>query len=304
MRILLRSIFFMGTTLASLSSLEASDPGAELFARAEREILLGQQNKAIKELERVVRQHRGSPLAPQAQLKIAELYAGNRQQADAFEAAQKLIEDFPASDLFSEALELQFAVVERVMEDYRKRRLKGDKSQRDLPKRASAREMLQTMLESGRYAPYAPLVHYRLAVTYDEDDQPGDAIREFNLFIDNYPGHPLADDAAFQAAFIDYRTAREPNHERGSRERAWIAFEDFLQRYPESEKAPEARHFLATLRNWEAEKSAASRRFYDRAGRAGTARITSGAPLENDPAASTAEAIKKRLDQVSGSAAR
>lgn len=278
----------------------ATDPAAALFARAEGDVLRGEQDEAIRTFESIIRRHKESDFAPRAQLKIAQLYANNRQHADAFEAAQQVIEKFPASDLFSEALETQFTVVERVMEDYRKRRLKGDKSSRGLPKRETAREMLETMLASGRYSPHAPRVHYRLALALDDDDKPAEAIREFNLFVANYPSHPLADDAAFQIAFIDYRTAREPNRDRGARERARLAFEDFLARYGESEKGPEARHLLATLRTWETDKLGESGQYYERTGQVEAARLTYGEALRNDPRAPSAEAIQQRLDQVRG----
>jgi len=280
---------------------QATDPAAALFDQAQRHVLQGEQDEAIEKLQRAVQKRADSPLAPRAQLQIAQLYASNRQHADAFEAAQEVIDKFPASDLFSDALETQLSVIERVMEDYQRRRSKGDKNGRGLPKREDAREMLKAMLTNGRYASHGARVHYRLAMAMDEDNEPKEAITEFNALVTNYPTHPLADDAAFQAAFIDYRTARQTNRDRGARERARIAFEDFLMRHPESEKVPEARHLLTTLRSWETDKLNESGRFYERAGHVEAARRTYHDALQNEPDAPSSPATEKRLEQLRGS---
>ena len=283
-------------------SARAADEAAELFTGAEKEILQGEQAEAVGKLRRVIARHRQTPFAPRAQLKLAELYAANREHAAAFDAAQEVIDKFPASDLFSEALEIQLRVVERVLDEYRQRRVRGDKSQRGLPKREAAREMLESMLKSGRFSPQAPRVQYRLAMALDEENNPADAVREFNTFVANYPEHHLADDAAFQAAFIDYRLAREKNRDRAPRERARLSLEEFLLVHPDSEKAPEARHLLTQLREWETEKLAEAGRFYERAVETTAGQLEYNDVLQQEPPGPPASgAAKARLDRINKS---
>lgn len=277
------------------------DPGAALFVKAQGNILYGRQEEAVEKLSDIVRRHKASPFAPQAQLKMAELYAANREYTEAFDAAQQVIDKFPASDLFSAALETQLGVMDRVLDEYRRRRLKGNKSQKDLPKREAAREMLQTMLASGRFSPQAPRVQYRLAMAMDDEHSPAEAVREFQTFVSNYPEHPLADDAAFQAAFIDYRLAREKNRDRAPRERARLSLDDFLARYPASEKAPEARHLRSQLQTWDTDKMAEAGRFYERTGKLEAARETYDEALQRNPDAPTSDALKARLERINKS---
>jgi outer membrane protein assembly factor BamD len=272
------------------------DPAEELFRRAERHIIEGDQTQAVTRFNSVVRLHPKSPAAPRALLRIAELYARNREFSEAFDAAQRLIEKYPASDLFARAVEVQFAVSERVMEEYRRRRLKNDKSQRDLPDRASASEMLRVIVGNALQGELAPRALYRLAATLDEETKPREAVEEFNKFIERYPEHPLADDAAFQVAFIDYRLSRAGNRERASQERARLAFEDFLARHPASAKVPVARHLLATLRDWETTRLTEAAKFYERRGDDDAAARTYRGALENDPGNPAAESLKRTIE--------
>lgn len=300
----MKRLFYFVCYLAGCVGLQAAanvDPGVELFAKAQVDVLRGNQEDAVDTLVRIVQRHRTSPAAPQAQLKLAELYAANREYEAAFNAAQQVIDKFPASDLFTEALETQLSVVERVLDEYRQRQLKGEKTQRHLPKREAAREMLQSMLASGRFSPQAPRVQYRLAMARDDENNPAEAVREFHTFVANYPQHPLADDAAFQSAFIDYRLARENNRDQAPRDRARLALEDFLTRYPSSEKTPEARHLLVQLREWAAEKAGEVGRFYERTGRVHAAREIYSEALQHDPDASASDALKSRLERINQS---
>jgi len=121
-------------------------------------------------------------------------------------------------------------------------------------------------------------------------------VQEFNKFIERYPEHPLADDAAFQVAFIDYRISRAGNRERASQERARLAFEDFLARHPASAKVPVARHLLATLRDWETARLTETAKFYERRGDSDAAARSYRGALQNDPQNPAAESLKGKID--------
>jgi outer membrane protein assembly factor BamD (BamD/ComL family) len=280
---------------------EPIDPATDLFQRAQRNILEGRQDQALRKLRIVAQQYAKSPKAPEAQLQIAELYAKNLEFKEGFMASQQLIDKFPASDLFSEAVELQFSIAERVAIEYRRRKIKGDKSTRGLPDRETASLMFRAILANGLQTVSAPRAQYRLAVALDEEGGFIDSVREFNTFLENYPDHPLADDAAFQVAFIDYRFARQNNYERSARERARLAFEYFLSRFPGSEKVPEARYLLGALSGWEGDKLIEAGEFYEKTGKKEAAARSYREAMQSNPEAPKAESVKKRLKGLDGS---
>ncbi len=276
------------------------DPATDLFQRAERNLLEGKQEAAIDKLRVIVRSYEKSPFAPRAQLLIAELFSRNREFSTAFEAAQHLINHFPASDLFSEALEIQFTVAERVAEEYRRRRLKNDKSMQGLPDREVASQMFRIILANGPFSGVAPRAQYRLAIALDEEGQNMEATQEFNRFVENFGDHSLADDAAFQVAFIDYRLCRQNNRERGSQERARIAFDYFMVKFPQSEKMPEARYLSGLLQGWESERLLGAGDFYKRTGQKEPALKSYNDALRQAPGSAQADAAQKAIDKVKG----
>lgn len=292
------SLLVLGALFLSARAGQPIDPAEELFRRAERDVVEGDQPRAINRFAALARLHPKSRAAPRAQLRIAELYARNREFAEAFEAAQRLIDEHPESELFSAAMEIEFAVSERVMEEYRRRGLKNDKSQRGLPSRAGASDMLRVILANARQTEFSPRALFRLAATLDEEQRSREAVAEFNRFLNSYPEHPLADDAAFQVGFIEYRLARESNRERGAQERARLAFEDFVVRHPTSEKVPEAHHLLATLRDWETQRLVQSAQFYERRGDMDAALRTYRAAVKNDETAADSSKVQRKITEL------
>jgi outer membrane protein assembly factor BamD (BamD/ComL family) len=285
---------------ADLFAATVIDPATDLLQRAQRNVLEGKQEAAIAKLRVVARSYSKSPLAPQAQLLIAELFSRNREYTAAFEEAQLVINQFPASELFSEALEIQFLVSERVAEEYRRRRLRKERSIQGLPDREVASQMFRVILANGPFSPVAPRAQYRLAVTLDEEGQTVESVQEFNRFIENYGEHPLADDAAFQAAFVHYRVARQNNQERGSQERARLGFEDFMIRYPRSEKLPEARHLLVVLQGWEGNRMVEAGRFYERTGKPEPALRSYREAMRQTPDSAEADAARQGIKRLKG----
>lgn len=267
---------------------EPGDSATEWYNLAQKSIFEGQQGKAISRLRAILREYPTSPYAVQAQMQIAELYARNREYASAFDACQQVIARFPSSQLFDKALQTQFDLADRVIQEYRQLKLKKEKGTKGLPDRESASEMLRIILANGRFTAYAPRAQYRLAASLDEEDKSGEAVKEFYKFIEDYSDHPLVDDAAFQIAFIDYRRSRQTNHERGAQERALLAFEYFLIKYPESEKAPEARHLVGVLQKWEADRFREAGRYYERTGQSDAALRTYREALRLDSASAAA----------------
>jgi outer membrane protein assembly factor BamD (BamD/ComL family) len=284
--------------LATGRAAEPLDPAVELARSAETLILHGEQERALQRLRALVREYPKSPLAPAAQLRIGELFAQNREYLEAFNECQKLIVRFPESDLFTKAMEIQFSVADMVTEQYRKLKIKPGKNARGLPDRTASSDMFRTILANGRYTAFGPRAQYRLGVSLDEEGNPTEAIRELNALLRHFPDHPLAAHAAFQVAFIDYRTSRSTNFERGAQERAKLAFEDFLARYPQSEKVPEAKHLLLVLNDWEASRLVDAAKFYDRTGKPQSALRTFREAQQTGGEPAHAERVTERIRQL------
>lgn len=257
---------------AELRPIDDSHNARTLFDAAEALVLQGRTDEAVEKYRAVVRNYRDDPLAPDAQLRIADIQSGARQYVEAFDDYQLLIDRFPASPLFSRALAGQLQTAGRLIERQRQLQTRPNADQkRKLPEIATAIAMLRTVIRNGKFSAQAPEAQYRLAVVLDGEQAPGEALREHGTFLENYPDHPLADDAAFQIGMIHYRRGRNSNHERGAMEQARLALESFVHAQPHSEKKPEAVYMLATITQWEYQRLKNVGAFYQRTGKADAA---------------------------------
>ncbi len=263
-------LFFAGTPSTGFSASSAAPPeagdeaAAALMREAEAKVLDGDPGSAVSTFHKVVNRYRQSPLAPQAQFRIAQLYERNRQHAEAFEAYQVLIDHFPESDLYTRALDSQYRIADRVLDAYSLRERKGsDRIEEPLKDEKLASRMLRILIENGRFSERAPEARFRLGVALEKEEWPRTAIEEHEKYLDDYPRHSLADEAAFQIAYINYKLCRDRNQEDSLRKAAQLGFLYFVEVYPESPKVPMASHLLAELDSIEFNALVREARFYD-----------------------------------------
>ncbi|MEM7143690.1 MAG: tetratricopeptide repeat protein [Verrucomicrobiota bacterium] len=236
------------SSLATLKPITDEEKAQDLYDRAQALIVNGRLGEAVNKLDIIVDHYRTSPLAPKAQLEIARLYDDNRENARAFDAYQLLFDHFQATDLYTEALERQMALAMRVMETYELRERKGTEARTEpLPKKHLASRMFEIIVMNGPFAKTAPEAQFQHAVALEKEEKPRTARGQHQIFLDRYPDHHLADDAAFQIAYIDYKLFTQGNEEANLRNRAQLELEYMLQAYPESEKVPQGRALLRKL---------------------------------------------------------
>jgi outer membrane protein assembly factor BamD (BamD/ComL family) len=273
---LLLAFFPGGQAGASPAEIE-EQVSAEVFGHAERLAVEGQPGSAIAKFRIVVNRYRKTSLASKAQYRIAQLYDRNRENEKAFEHYQVLIDRFPESGLFLEALQAQLRIANRVLDAYALRERKGeDRAPDPLKDPEKASRMLRIILENGRYTAWAPETHYRLAVALEKEGWPRSAAREHELILERYPKEHVSDDAAFQIAYINYKLCKAKNDEAGYRTRAQMAFQYLLQVYPDSEKTPLARQLLAELDSLEFNALVVAGEYYEKSGDAHAALVYYG----------------------------
>lgn len=283
---------------AARPTVEGDVRALEMIQAGDRLALKGDQGEAVEKYRAIVRLYPQSYSAPKAQLQIGDLLAANREHASAFEAYQALIDRFPASNLFTPALEGQFAIAQRIMDAHHHADQKGVKPPRTIPDRETLATMLRQILQNGRHARFSPLLQYQVAIALDRVGDSREAIAEFWRFLGTYPEDALADDAAFQIGFVEYRQAREPNRERSARERATVAFDYFLTHYPGSEKVPEAAHLLALMKSWDTTALRQTGDLYERTGKPAAALKTYNDALKSAPEDDEARKVSERIEAL------
>lgn len=216
-----------------------------LFAKGQRAAAAANLGEALEKYRLVVRRHPLSTWAAKAQWEIARLHDDNQEYAAAFDAYQLLVEHFPGH--FEQAFAAQYRLALKVIAHYDHLLRKPDAHKpRELPEKEQASSMLRLIIRNGPYAPIAAEAQYYHGIALEKEDRAAAARTQHELVMEKFPDHPLADDACFQVAYIEYKAWRRGQGPAPKqRDRAELALRDFLLRYPGSDKAAQARTLLA-----------------------------------------------------------
>ena len=270
-----------------------------LMEKAESYMVKGRPGDALDTLKSLVTRYRKVPMASEAQFKIAVLYESNHEWVRAFDAYQDFFEWFPASNRFNEGIEGQLRLAKRMQREIEKERRKGERSKnrRNLPGGETPSDMFRLILENGKHTELSPLIRYQLGAAYEREDRTLSAKKMFGTIPSHYPNHHLADDAAFQIGYIDYKGTLKGELRRSFN--AEMALRDFLLNYPKSEKSPEAYYCLREMRKAEAANKIKLAAYYEDKGKAKSAILYLESVLgDYGEFVNDREALKERINEL------
>ncbi|PYK75044.1 MAG: hypothetical protein DME42_03440, partial [Verrucomicrobia bacterium] len=124
------------------------------------------------------------------------------------------------------------------------------------------------------------------------------AIQAYQAVIDKFPTDPIAADAQYQIAYIWYEAARLGTNDRAATEKAQTGFEDFLFRYPKSEKGPQARENLEHLQHKSTGDAMKIAKFYDKKKAYRAAVIYYNEVIHEQPGSAASAVAQKRVDEI------
>lgn len=217
---------------------------AELFARAQRYVIRGSSADALEKFALLVKHYPRSPLAGDAQWQVARLYAESGEYEAAFDAAQLLIDHFPA--YFEKALAMQYRLAREGLERYdHLLRTPDVRKPKDLPPREQVSAMLRIIIKNAPHGTEVADAQYLLGIALEKEGRTDEARENHETFVEKFPNHELADDACYQVAYIDWKLWHKMKGQAPqARERADVQLLWFLAKYPQSDKAAQARSML------------------------------------------------------------
>jgi outer membrane protein assembly factor BamD len=297
------ALSFLAMGIAHGASKEDDTPTI-LFKRAEALVARGEQGEALAKYRVIASKYREHSLAPEARFRAAQLLHANREFIDAFDEYQGVLTKFPQSDLFTKVIEGQMQIAEQVLEEYDiSERAGRPRPGKNVPNKELASDLFRIILENAKHTELSPKIHYARSVALEREQLRPESIESHNLFVENYPEHYLADDAMFQASYISYKIARDGNNpDPGAVSRAEFGFEEFLMRFPESEKTAQARYCLDEMREMRRKLLYAAARQYEKVGKkVAAAKMYKEALSIGDHGAEpnrTLEKIQRRIDKT------
>jgi TolA-binding protein len=279
--------------LAALLLPAWASPGADPASRREREAAeyfraarsfeaRGETAAARAKMERLVKLYPDTGAAAAAQFEVAKLYHAAGEYENAFMAYQAVVESYPASPRFNNVLQGQFEIASDSLAriEYR-RRYPETTLPAGIPKPPVIREMLETLIANAKQSEFAPRARLLLAASYQATEDEEDRAKEIlAALIDAHPESEWADDAGFQIAYIDYKKGTAGGIRRGALVQARLGFEEFLLKFPGSDKAPVAKHLIEEIDRDELRYLYGTASYYEGRGKPDAAAIYYGEALK------------------------
>src|SRR5947199_9082061 len=273
---------------------EISGNAAELYQIGQSAEKAGNIKRAIKAYKSLVKHHPKDTLAPGALYRSAQLQEQLHEYTPAAESFSQLVERYPGSPHFEEAIEAQF----RVGEIY----LNGKKLKFLGIPLASALDRAVTVfanvVRTAPYGKYTARAQFDIGLAREKQGANDAAIQAYQAVVDKFPNEPIAVDAQYQIGYIWFTAAQLGTKDAAAASNAKTGFQDFLFHYPKSEKAGQARANLDILEHKQTANSYKVAKFYDKQKYYRAAVIYYNEVIRQQPGSEESNEAKKRIDQL------
>ena len=273
---------------------EVSGSAQQLFQKAEAAENAGDWKDAIKTYRLVVRKHPHDTLAPGAAWRFAVLQEQHGDLVKAAAAYRVVVENYPKSPHFEEAIEAQFRIGETFLNG-KKLKFLG------MPIRKTtdhAVEVFAAIVHSAPYGKYTARAQFDIGRATEKQGDANAAVAAYQAVIEKYPNEPVAADAQYQIGYIWFTEARQGGKDAKAVEKSKIGFQDFLFRYPKSEKAAQARENLRLLDQKQTSDAFSIAKFYDKQKNYRAAVIYYNDVIRQQPGSAAGDRAKQRVAEI------
>ena len=273
---------------------EISGNAEELFAKAQAAEKQGEITRAIKTYRTLVKRHPQSTLASGSLFRYSKLLEEKGDLVKAARSYRALMEYYPKTEHFAEAIEAQFRIGELYVNG-KKVKVLG------IPLATSmdtAVEIFAAIVRSAPYGRYTARAQFDIGRAREKQGAADLAIAAYQAVVEKFPNDPLAVDAQYQIGYIWLKAARGGSYDPNAAEQARIAFQDFLFRFPKSEKVPQARENLRLLEGRQTRNSLEVAKFYDKHKNYRAAVIYYNEVIREQPNSPASVAAKSRIDEL------
>jgi outer membrane protein assembly factor BamD len=273
---------------------EISGNSAELYQMGQTAEKDGNLKHAIRIYKTLVRHHPKDALAPTALYRCAQLQEQARLYTPAADSYLEVVERYPTSPHFEDAIEGQFRVGE-VYLNGKKLKVLGIPLASALDRAVA---IFANVVRTAPYGKYTARAQFDIGLAREKQGANDAAIQAYQAVVDKFPNEPIAVDAQYQIGYIWFSAAKLGTNDAAAAGNAKTAFQDFLFHYPKSEKAAQARKNLDILEHKQTSNSYKVAKFYDKQKYYRAAVIYYNEVIRQQPGSEESNAAKKRIDQL------
>ena len=254
----------------------------------------GNLKRAIRAYRTLVRRHPKDALAAGAGFRTGVLQEQVHDYLSAAASYRWIVERYPTSPHFEEAIEGQFRIGEMYLGG-KKLRLLGIPMATSMDR---AVEIFAAVIRTAPYGRYTARAQFDIGLAREKQGANDAALQAYQAVVDKFPNEPIAAEAQYQIGYIWFTSARSGTKDIAAANNARTAFQDFLFRYPNSEKAAQARANLQLLERKTIMSSFDVAKFYDKQKYYRAAVIYYNEVIREQPGSPESEKAKKRIDQL------
>jgi outer membrane protein assembly factor BamD len=273
---------------------EVSGNAQHVYEIAQEAEKRGNISRAIKAYSQVAKKHPHDTLAPAALYRAAELTEQQHNYLRAAGLYRGVVELYPNSPHFDEAIEAQFRIGEMYLSG-KKVKLLGIPIATSMDR---AVEIFAAIVRTAPFGKYTARAQFDIGLARQKQHVNDAAIEAYQAVIDKFPNDPIAADAQYQIGYIWFDAARHGTNDQAAVEKARTGFQDYLFRYPKSEKAPQARENLERLQQKSTGDAMKIAKFYDKKKSYRAAVIYYNEVIREYPGSPASSEAQKRVDQI------
>ena len=223
-----------------MGQVKAVDPEAEaLMVKAKEYQKEGRMSKSRTPLKEIVRYHALAPNAPEARYLLGQAYEATQDYRDAFKEYGKLINRYPQSDLYADALNRQLSMA-----------MDAASGKLTVPVFWGAWETtmesgvvvnwLREIIEKAPYNDMAATASSILAKYLVDQDRPEEARMEYSRLVEKYPDSRYAPESQLMVAQLWANSHTRGDNNLVNISNAREAYEEFTLRFPNHPEAGKA----------------------------------------------------------------
>jgi outer membrane protein assembly factor BamD len=273
---------------------ELNGNAAELFEIGQKAEKDGNPKRAVRAYRQLVRKYSRDALAAGAAFRGAVLLEQTREFLVAAAAYRVVVVNYPTSPHFNEAIEGQFRIGEMYLAG-KKLKLLGIPLATSMDR---AVDIFAAVIRTAPYGKYTARAQFDIGVAREKQGANDAALQAYAAVVDKFPNDPVAADAQYQIGYIWLTASRGGVKDLAATNNARTAFQDFLFRYPNSEKAAQARANVQQLEHKATSTSFDVARYYDKQKAYRAAVIYYNEVIRQQPGSAESEKAKKRIDQL------
>src|SRR6058998_2240266 len=273
---------------------ELSGDAAQLYQIGQTAEKEGNPKRALRAYKSLIKHHPKDSLAPSALYRAAQLQEQLHEYTPAADSFRELVEIYPTSPHFEDAIEAQFRIGELYLNG-KKLKVLGIPMASSLDRAVT---IFANVVRTAPYGKYTARAQFDIGLAREKQNLPEMAIEAYQAVINKFPNEPIAADAQYQIGYIWFTAAQTGTKDAAAASNAYTAFQDFLFHYPKSEKAAQARANLDILEHKQTANSYKVARFYDKQKYYRAAVIYYNEVIRQQPGSPESEKAKKRIGQL------